>query len=256
MLNFLTLLLNSTIISMFISILAPDLLDQTFVYRILDFLIIWPIFILFCLKYILKSEINLKVRDPLLYCNKISFLLYLIIPIALAINLLLLMLIIEIKIIIVIYSVLLTITGVIWFESYFIDRKFFNLLSNSTREKFTIGSWLAFCNILSFYFFYIIHFNIFLLGFTVSILNQITLYFLSYLDISKQKLKNVRIALTYAIFISGSFYLGSLISGGILILWEEMGNFLYITLLVQNSFLIIFILSYFFAKVEMRLRVI
>ncbi|KKM13557.1 hypothetical protein LCGC14_1715040, partial [marine sediment metagenome] len=92
------------------------------------------------------------------------------------------------------------------------------------------------------------------LVFTVSILNQITLYFLSNLDIAKQKISNARVALTYAILVSGSFYLGSLISEGILILWPGMGSFFYMTLLFQNSFLILFILSYFFAKVEMKLK--
>ncbi|KKN45327.1 hypothetical protein LCGC14_0684080, partial [marine sediment metagenome] len=254
MLNFLTLLLNSTFISLFFSILAPFLLAQDISYQVLDFLIIWPIFILFCLKYILKSEINLKVIDPLLICNKISFVLYLIIPIALTSNLFFLMSLLKVDIIIVIYSVLLTISGVIWFESYFIDRKFLGLLSNSTREKFTIGSWFAFCNILSFYIFHFIPLNVFLLGFILSILNQISLYFLSSLNISKQKIINVRVVLTYAILVSGSFYLGSIISEVILIFWEGMGSFLYMTLLFQNSFLILFILSYFFAKVEMKLK--
>ncbi|KKK76559.1 hypothetical protein LCGC14_2862410, partial [marine sediment metagenome] len=87
-----------------------------------------------------------------------------------------------------------------------------------------------------------------------SILNQITLYFLSNLNISKQKIINARVVLTYAILVSGSFYLGSLISEVILIFWEGMGSFLYMTLLFQNSFLILFILSYFFAKVEMKLK--
>lgn len=152
------MLLNSVFISLLISILIPLLIDQilfsgiTYIYQILDFLIIWPIFILFCLKYIENSAFDLKIRDPLRYFNKICFIIYLLIPLAIASNILLFMLFVEVDYVISSFMFLISISGVIFLESYLIDRKYFYYLFDSIREKFILVSWTAFCNIFAFFF--------------------------------------------------------------------------------------------------------
>lgn len=158
LLNLTSMLLNSVFISLLISILIPLLIDQilfsgiTYIYQILDFLIIWPIFILFCLKYIENSAFDLKIRDPLRYFNKICFIIYLLIPLAIASNILLFMLFVEVDYVISSFMFLISISGVIFLESYLIDRKYFYYLFDSIREKFILVSWTAFCNIFAFFF--------------------------------------------------------------------------------------------------------
>lgn len=257
--NFTCFILNSLFISLFISILVPVLQNQflfnhiIFVYQIMDFLIIWPIFILFSLKYIEKSEIKIKLRDPLLYFNKICRGIYLLIPTAMIINLLLFMIYANIDAIIIFYLIALIFSGVIFFESYVIDRRFFYYLLNSTRDKFSFWSLSAFINLLAFFFF-MYHQNIFLLIVTISLLNQLCFNFLSHLDVSKEKISNGRVILYYILFISGSFYFGSLISNGIMILFGVLSDLTYYLLIFQNSFLILFILSYFLIKEDIKLK--
>ncbi len=259
MLNFTCFLLNSVFFSLFISVIIPLLTTQLlfndiiYIYHILDFLIIWPIFILFSLKYIEKSEIDLKIRDPLLYFNRICFVLYLLIPISVATNLLLFMVFNNLDFIIVLFSFLLTLSGGIFFESYIIDRRFFYYLFNSIRDKFTFWSWLAFINTLS-VFLFIFHSNWFFLILSWSFLNQSSLYFLSHLDISKKAISNLRVVLFYILFISGSFYLGDMITNGILMLFEELEGISYFLLLFQNSFLLLFISSYIFIRIDTGLK--
>ena len=259
LLNLTSLLLNSVFISLLISILVPLLNNQflfsgiIYVYQILDFLTILPIFVLLSLKYIENSEFDLKIRDPLLHFNRISFILYLIIPVALSINIFLFMLYREMSFIITFFTVLLSLSGIMFIESFIIDKRFFYYLFNSIRDKFTFWSWAAFCNIISLFFF-LFYPNPFLLLVLISLLNQISLYFLSYLDIPKAKISNGRIILYYTLFISGSFYLGSLISEGIVNIFEELKGFTYYTLLFQNSVLFIFILSIFLVKIDTKLK--
>ncbi|MFX1280758.1 MAG: hypothetical protein ACFFA3_15385 [Promethearchaeota archaeon] len=259
LLNFTCILLNSAFISLLISILSPLVMHQslfsgiTYVYQILDFLMIWPFFILLSLKYIEKSEFDLKIKDPLLQFNRICFSIYLLIPTALSITILLFMLYIEVDIIISSFMFFLSLSGVIFFEVYILDRRIFYYLFNSIRDKFIFWSWTAFCNIFSFFFFSFYP-NPFLLLVLISLLNQISLTFLSYFDIPREKISNGRILLFYILFISGSFYLGSLISEGIVNLIDELRGIPYYTLLFQNSFLIIFILSIFLVKVDTRMK--
>ena len=258
-LNLTCFLLNSICISLFIAIILPNLLKHLLfpqilvVYQICDFLIIWPFLFLFCLKYIEKSKLDIKIKNPLLYFNKISFILYLLIPIALAINIFLYMMFINIDMVISIYSFLLIASGVTFFESYFIDRSYFYLLFDSTRKSFILWSWFAFSNTLSL-FLYLFHLNIFLLVLTISLLNLISLYFLSYLDISKRKISIARLILIYNSFIWSSFYIASLISDGLILLFEELRGFPYYSLLFQNSTILLYALSFFFVKIEKYLK--
>ena len=259
LLNFTSFLLNSISFSGFISILLPSLMKRFLfnqimvVYQVLDFLIIFPIFLLLCIKYIETSGLDLKLKDLLLYFNKISIVLYLIIPIALASNLLLFLLYIQVEFIISTILFFLTVSGVIFFESFIIDRTIFYYLLNSVRNKFTFYSWCVFCN-LSCIFFYFLHFNGFLLMLSFSLLNLISLYFLSYLDISREKISTYLLILIYNSFIWGSFYIASLISNGMIILFDELEGIPYYLLLFQNSSLFLLVLSYFFVKVEKRVK--
>ncbi|MFX1375753.1 MAG: hypothetical protein ACFFA0_08080 [Promethearchaeota archaeon] len=257
-LNFVSFLLNSIFFSIFISVIFPFLTRQfifneiIYVYQILDFLIIWPIFILLSLKYIEKSEIDLKIRDPLRYFNKICFLIYFLIPVALALNMLLFMIFTEMNSVINVYTFLLIVSGIIFLESYILDRRFFYYLFNSTRNAFIFWSWFAFSNILSFFFF-MFYSNIFLLLVLLSLLNQISLSFLSHLDIPEQIISNGRIILYYTLFVSGSFYFGFLITEGIVNLFDDLRGYTFYTIFFQNSILLLYICS-IFIKIDTKLK--
>ncbi|MFX1302635.1 MAG: hypothetical protein ACFE9X_04670 [Promethearchaeota archaeon] len=256
-LNLTGFLLNSICISLFIAIILPNLLKLflftqiLIVYQICDFLIIWPFLFLFCLKYIEKSKLDIKIKNPLRYFNKISFVLYLLIPFALAVNLLLYLVFINLAI--SIYSFLLVVSGIAFIESYLMDRNYFYLLFNSTRNKFIVCSWFIFSNTLSL-FLYLFHLNVFLLVLTISLLNLIFLHFLSYLDISKEKISTARLILIYNSFIWSSFYIASLISDGLILLFEGLKGFPYYSLLFQNATILLYALSFFFVKIEKRLK--
>ena len=254
-LNFTCFLLNSICISLFLAILIPNLLQQLLftqillVYQICDFLIIWPFLFLFCMKYVEKSELDIKIKDILRYFNKVSGILYLIIPIALGINIILYMVFINADLIMSLYIALMVISGVVFIETSLIDRSFLYLLFNSTRNKFILWSWFAFGNILSF-FLYSFHLNFFLLVLTISLLNLISLHFLSYLDISKQTISKLRLVLIYNTFVWSSFYIASIISEGLILIFAELRGFGYYSLLFQNSSLLLYILSFIFVRIE------
>ncbi len=258
-LNFTCYILNSLLLSLFIGIILPIILRQFLftqilvIYQITDFLIIWSILFLLCLRFIIKSEIEFKVQDPLLYVNKISLILYLIIPIGLSLNFLLYLIFIDLNRVISIYLFVLILSGGLFFETFIIDRHSFYYLFNSTRNKFIVLSWFIFCNTLS-VFLYHSHLNLFLLFLTISVLNLISIYFLSYLDISRQQISIYRLILYYNTFIWGSFYLASLISDGLLLLFQNLEQLAYYSLFAQNASLLLFILSYFFIKVEERVK--
>ncbi|GAG78838.1 unnamed protein product, partial [marine sediment metagenome] len=66
-------------------------------------------------------------------------------------------------------------------------------------------------------------------------------------------ISNGRIILYYTLFISGSFYLGSLITEGIVNYFEELRGYTYYLLLFQNSILPLYILSNFI-KIDTKLK--
>jgi len=258
-LNVICFILNSFCISLFISIIFPIYLHQLLItqiiviYQICDFLIIWPFLLLFCLKYLEKSDLDLKFKDLLAYFSKFSFGLYLLIPISAGIHLFLQMIYLNFSIIIAVYYFLLFISGVMFIEGFLLDKRYFYFLLNSTRNKLILWSWFILSNVLS-VFLYILHKNIFFFGLSISILNLITLYFLSDLDVSKQKISIGRIILIYNSFIWSSFFISSLISAGLVLLFEELSGVPYWLLLIQNSSLILYGLSYFFVKSEKKLN--
>ena len=258
-LNLTCFLLNSIFFSLFIAIIIPHLLLRVIfsnillVYQISDFLIIWPILFLFCMKYIGKSELDIKIKDLLRLFSKISSIFYLLIPIALGINIFLYMIFINSNLLISLYVVLLVVSGLVFIEVSFIDRKILLFLFNSSRNKFTLLSWFAFSNILSLFLF-LFHSNPFLLVLSISLLGLISLHFLSYLDVSKPMISKGRLILIYNSFIWSSFYIASLISDGLLLIFEELTEFTYWSLLFQNSSLLLYILSFVFVKIEKNLK--
>ncbi|MFX1312642.1 MAG: hypothetical protein ACFFHD_08530, partial [Promethearchaeota archaeon] len=60
--------------------------------------------------------------------------------------------------------------------------------------------------------------------------------------------------LYYNTFVWGSFYLASLISDGLLLVFQELEGLAYYSLFVQNACFLLFFLSYFFIKVEEKLK--
>jgi hypothetical protein len=265
-LNFTCFFLNSIFISLFFAIIIPNLLkallftEILIVYQICDFLIIWSFLFLFCMKYAEKAKLDLKIKDQLRYFNKISYILYILIPLNLGINLLLSLIFINWDITISTFLFLLTVSGMLFFEVYILDRGYFFLLFNSTRKKFIFGSWFMFCNILSIFLFFISLnvfsplFSLFLLVLSISLLNLISLYYLSHLDISKQIISTLRLILIYNSLIWCSFFAGSLVSEGLILIFEELRGFGYYTLLFQNSSLLLFIMSFFFGKIEKNIK--
>ncbi|MFX1575263.1 MAG: hypothetical protein ACFFB0_21215 [Promethearchaeota archaeon] len=253
--NFICLLLNSICISLFIGIIIPNLIEHLLftqillVYQLCDFLLIWSFLFLFSMKYLEKLKLEVKIKDLLLHFNKISLILYIIIPLTSGINLILYLFLINKEIIISIYSFLILASGIAVIEGFILDRGYFYFLFNSIRNRFTLWSWLIFCNITAL-FFYLGHSNVFLLLLTISLLNLISVYFLSYLDISKTKISITRLTLIYNSFIWSSFYFASLISDLILFIFKDLSGFLYFSLIFQNSFLFLYILSYFLLKID------
>ncbi|MEE9376598.1 MAG: hypothetical protein V3V33_01005 [Candidatus Lokiarchaeia archaeon] len=258
-LNLTCFLLNSIFFSLFMAIIIPNLfLPLIFshillVYQISDFLIIWPFLFLFCMKYLEKSELNIKKKALLRYFSKISSVFYLLIPIALGINIFLYMIFINSSLVISLYVVLLVVSGLVFFEVSLIDRNILSFLFNSSRNKFTLWSWFVFSNVLSLFLF-LFHLNYFLLVLTISLLGLISLHFLSYLDVSKPMISKGRLILIYNSFIWSSFYIASIISDGLILIFEELIGFTYNSLLFQNSSILLFILSVTFVKIEKNLK--
>ncbi|MFW9972875.1 MAG: hypothetical protein ACFFDF_22000, partial [Candidatus Odinarchaeota archaeon] len=258
-LNFACFLINSIFISLFLTIILPNIFmpilftEITLVYQICDFLIIWPTFFLICMKYAKKSELNLKVKDIERYFNILSSFLYLFIPIAIGINIFLYLIFINSNMVISIYVLLLSINFVAFIEVSFMDRNIFHFLTNSARNKFTLGFWFIFCNTLSL-FIYLFYSNLFFLVLTFSVLNLISLHFLSHLNISKEIISKLRLLLIYNSFIWSSFYIASLITAGLVLIFIQLRGFGYFSLLFQNSSLLLYILSIIFVKFEKNLK--
>jgi len=258
-LNLTCFLLNSIFFSLFIAIIIPNLLQYLvfshilLVYQISDFLIIWPFLFLFFMKYLEKSKLDIKIKDISHYFSKISSIFYLLIPIALGINIFLYMIFITSNLVISLYVVLLVVSGLVFIEVSFIDRNILYFLFNSSRNKFTLWSWFAFSNILSLFLF-LFHLNFFLLFLTISLFGLISLHFLSYFDVSKPMISKGRLIIIYNSFIWSSFYIASIISDGLILIFEELIGFTYYSLLFQNSSILLYILSVTFVKIEKNIK--
>ncbi|MFX1390701.1 MAG: hypothetical protein ACFE9Z_11605 [Promethearchaeota archaeon] len=258
-LNFTCFLLNSVCISLFIAIILPNVLvhltfeEILIVYQVCDFLIIWPILFFLCMKYVQKSELDVKIKDLLRLYSKLSNILYLLISIAISINILLYLIYINLNLVFVSYIFLLVISGVLFIETLFIDKRILLFLFNSIRNKLILGSWFVFCNSFSL-FLYLFHHNFFLLLLLISVFNLGSVHFLSSLNISKAKVATFRLMLIYNSLVWSSFYLASLISDGLSLIFVELRGITSNSLLYQNSTLFLYILSVIFVKFEKRLK--
>ena len=258
-LNFACFLMNSVFISLFLTIILPNLFmpilftEFIFIYQICDFLIIWPLLFLICMKYVQKSKLNLKIKNLLRYFNIISIILYLFIPLALGINILLYLVFIRANSFISTYLVLMAISILAFIEAIFIDRFIFHFLRKSTRNKFILLSWFVFCNTLSLFIFLFL-LNPFLLILAFSVSNLISLHFLSQMEISKEIISKLRLILIYNSFIWSSFFVASLISDGLILIFNQLRGFGYFTLLFQNSSLLLFVFSIIFVKFEKNIK--
>ncbi|MFX1566729.1 MAG: hypothetical protein ACFFCV_00020 [Promethearchaeota archaeon] len=259
LLNLTCFFLNSIIFSLFIAIIIPQLLPYLvfshilFVYQICDFLIIWPILFLICMKYIEKSKLDIKVKDILQLFNKISSILYILIPIAVSTNLLLYMILINSSLTSSIYTLILMISGLIFIEVSIIDRNVLHFLLDATQNLFTLSSWIILSNGFSLFLF-LFHSNLFLLILMISLLGLISFHFLSKFDVSKQIISKGRLILIYNSFIWSSLYLASLISDLLVQVFEGLIGFPYFSLLFQNTSILLFILSVIFVKIEKNLK--
>lgn len=258
-LNFTCFLTNSVCISLFLTIILPNLFmpiiftDIIIVYQIFDFLFIWPFLFLICMKYIIKSELDIKLKGLLRNFSILSCVLYLFITIAVGMNIFLYLVFINLNLVIIIYLVLLSSTIMLFIEVAFMDKSIFKFLIDSTRNRFTLWSWFIFCNTFSL-FIYLFHLNPFLLVLTFSVLNLLTLHFMSRLKISKETISKLRILLIYNSFIWSSFFIASLISNGLVLIFDQLRGFGYLSLLFQNSSLFLYFFSLLFVRIEKNIK--
>ncbi|MFX1411456.1 MAG: hypothetical protein ACFFA6_13980, partial [Promethearchaeota archaeon] len=264
--NLICFLVNSIYISMLLSLVSSIVFKQIMfkdliiIYQILNISIILPILFLFCLKYIIKAEIDLKVRNLLLSIHKISLILYLVLPIAVASNLFLLILKLDLKVPISIYLFLIIFSGmifsgVLFIELFVLDNRYFYYLLVAYRYKLMFWSWLAFWNIFC-VFLYVFHLNIYFLLLLISLGNLIDSYFMVYFNIKNKNFESImRLILIYNSFIWISYYIASLISQGIVLIFEELHGMPSILLFLQNSTFLLLIFSNFIKKIKERMQI-
>jgi len=249
--NLTCLIINSTYLSLVIVIVSYTIL----IYQILLFLIIWPVLLLFCLKYFKTSELDSIFPDFNAYVSKISFILYLLPPIAISVNIFLSLMLLVVDIIFLILIPISIFTGILFLEIFIIDNKFFKYLIEPIRKQLTFYTWVFFCNIVCYYL-YSIHSNPFLFLLSLSLLNLVTIHFLNQLPIkNKENISKSRLVLIYIILLTSSFYIASLITDIIVIYYRELSGFPLSLFFFFNSVMILFILNIFFnIKIKLKLK--
>ncbi len=259
-LNFGCFVINSSYISLFASIISRVILIQIFLeqlivyYQILVFFTILSILMLFSMKYFKNKELGSKVKDLTLYLDKIGILLYLVFSIAIALDLLLIMILFNIGIINIIFLFILIFSGVVFCETFFEDKIYFDFLIKKSRNQLNFWSWFIFSNISCVYF-YVFHLNLFLLTLTISLLNLISLSFLSKIGITKTNtIYESQTILIHIIYISLSFYMASVLSSLIGIVFKQLDGIPAILFFFVTSTFLIFVFSYFFIKIKTRLK--
>ncbi len=259
--NLICFIINSLYFSILISVISVNIYkkvlfrDLLLIYQILNILIILPFLLLFSIKYIIKSELELKVKNLLIYIHKISYIIYLIVPLATAFNLLLLLLKLDVTLTNSIYLFLIILSGVLFTELFIFDNRYFYYLFVATRNKLMFWSWVIFGN-FSCIFLYFFHLDEFILILSFSLVNLIDSYFISYFNIKNENLVSIiHLILIYNSFIWVSFYISSLISNGIVLILEEVRGIPSLLLFIQNSILFLFIFSYFIRKAKEKIKI-
>ncbi|MCK4686994.1 MAG: hypothetical protein KAT66_02605, partial [Candidatus Lokiarchaeota archaeon] len=259
--NLICFIINSIYFSILISVISVNIYrqllfrDLILIYQILNILIILPFLLLFCIKYIIKSELELKVKNLLIYIHKISFIIYLIVPLATAFNLFLLMLKLDVALTNSLYLFLIILSGALFTELFIFDNRYFYYLFVSTRNKLMFWSWVIFGN-FSCIFLYFFHLDEYILILSFSLVNLIDSYFISYFNIKNENLASIiHLILIYNSFIWVSFYISSLISNGIVLILEEVRGIPSLLLFIQNSILFLFIFSFFIRKAKEKIKI-
>ena len=207
-LNSVCFIINSLFISIWISVLTPI----SWYNQIFEFLIIWSTLLLCSLKYIELSGIKLKVKPLTKFLNGLSLFLYWILPTAILLNVWIFLIEIEVEILFSLFFISLLGSGILFLESFVVDKYLFKYLIPKIRNQIILWSWFVGCNLLSIYL-YLFHLDIFLLLLTLSLLNLISTYFLSQINVKYKKTSSLlRVYLIYSILIMNSLYFASLIS--------------------------------------------
>jgi hypothetical protein len=260
--NLICFMINSIYFSILISVISVNIYrevlfsDLLLIYQILNILTILPILLLFCLKYIIKSELELKVKNLLILIHKISYFIYLVVPLATAFNLLLLLLKLDVALTNSLYLFLIILSGMLFIELFILDNHYFYYLFVATRNQLMFWSWLVFCNTSCVFLYYYFHFNEFFLILSLSLVNLIDSHFISYFNIRNENFVSMlHLALFYNSFIWISFYISSLISDGVELIYEELQGIPSFLLFVQTSLLLLFIFSFFIRKAKEKIKI-
>ncbi len=259
--NLICFIINSIYFSILISVISVNIYrqllfrDLILIYQILNILIILPFLLLFCIKYIIKSELELKVKNVLIYIHKISYFIYIIVPLATAFNLFLLLLKLDVALTNSLYLFLIILSGMLFTELFIFDNHYFYYLFVTTRNKLMFWSWVIFGN-FSCIFLYFFHLDEYILILSFSLVNLIDSYFISYFNIKNENLVSIiHLILIYNSFIWVSFYISSQISNGIVLILEEVRGIPSLLLFIQNSILFLFIFSFFIRKAKEKIKI-
>ena len=259
-LNFACFVMNSTYLSLFITLNSIIFISQIFssleviIFLVFEFLTIWSILMLFSIKYFKNKELGLKIKDLPLYLSKIGVILYWIFSTSITINVIIIMNHINIEVFYLIFLFLLILSGSVLFEIFVVDTLYFNFLIKTARRQQNFWSWFIFSNVLSMYF-YIFHQNVFLLILTISLLNLISLHFLSQIGISKMdNIHKYNIILIYIAFITFSFYVSSILSNFIALLITQISGIPSILLFFLSSTLLIYLFCFYFSNLQTILK--
>ena len=242
--NLICFLINTTCVSLIISIIIPLSLSN----QISLFFLIWPILMLISLKYYKYLNLNSKYPKLDIYLSIMSLFLYFSIPISIVNNFSLSFIALKMDLVYIISISVIIFNGILLFEVFIIDRQFFKFLSNLGNKYLVLFSWALLCNI-SCYLFFLLHLNIYLFILTLVLSNLITNYFLKQIDIKRtEDYSKIRILLIYIATTILSFYISSAISDITIFTYKQLIGLPSTLLFYLNSFLILFILSYFFNK--------
>ncbi len=249
--NLICFIINSTYISLVVITISISLL----ILQVLLFLTIWPVLILFCLKYFKSSKLESIFPNFNSSISKISFILYLLLSIAISVNIILNLMMLDINVVILVLIFISLFAGIIFLEIFIFDNIIFRLLSESKKMQITCYSWVLFCNISCFNL-YIFHSDLFLLLLSLSLLNLVSIYFRNKLPIkNKENITKLRTILIYIVLLTSSLYIASLMTDIIIFYYIELSGLPSNLFFFLNSVVLLFILSNFFnIKIRLKLK--
>lgn len=242
-LNLTLFLINSSYIALFVTLISPYLLF----YQILEFLIVWSILVLFCLRYPEKSGLNLQFKKIPDYLNKLGLIFYLILSIMVSVYISFLFLSLGTNLFYVFLIFIIFAGGIVFFEVTFLDTYVFKDLYFHEKNTFAFWSWAIFCNsFVTYIVFFVASIQIlnirslfFILLLLLSVLNILSVYFYTNLFAGKNIIfstsKSKLLLLSLGIFF---VLVASLIS--------DVFSFIFIELIGTPSFILFFLNSSLF----------